>query len=135
MITSGNAGGNFDALDFGDEPGHDSGAALDFGDESGHDSGAALDFGDDSGADNADQSAIDTVLIDESAVLADTGTEQRATDVLPEDAGAAGDTHAADDEFPPHLTTVTNPPETVSVTASVDGTIRNVELSMDAARM
>jgi hypothetical protein len=117
----GDAGGNFDALDFGDESGHDSGADLDFGDESGDD--------------HADQSAINMVLIDESTERADTGTEQRATDVLPEDTGAAGDTDAADAESPLKLTTVTNPPETVTVTASMDGTIRNVELSAAAARM
>ncbi|ORW87500.1 hypothetical protein AWB92_24110 [Mycobacterium sp. IEC1808] len=132
---SGNAGSNFDALDFGDEAGHDGGAALDFGDESTQYSGAALDFGDESGGDNVGQSAMDMMLVDESAELADTPTEQRATDLLPEDTGAAGDTHAGNDELPPKLTTVTNPPETVSVTASLDGTIRDVELSADAARM
>ena len=104
----GNAGGNFDALDFGDE------------------------FADD----NAEQSAIDTVLIDESAEFADTAAEPRAIDILPEDAGDAGETGAAGVESPLNLlTTVTNPPETVSVTASIDGTFHNVELSVDAARM
>ncbi|OBI59781.1 hypothetical protein A5706_01340 [Mycobacterium sp. E796] len=94
-----------------------------------------MDFGDESGDDNAGQSAMDMVLVDESAELADTATDPRAADILPDDTGDAAETNAMGDEAPLKLTTVTNPPETVSVTASMDGTIRDVELSSDAARM
>ena len=95
----------------------------------------ALDFGDEFGDDNAEQSAIDAFDADEPAEPADTATEPRAIDILPEDIGEAGDTEGADNESPLKLTTVTNPPDTVSVTASMDGTIHDVELSADAARM
>jgi len=89
-------------------------AALDFGDESGYDTSADLEFGDEFGDDSADPGAIDA---------------------LPEDTGDTEDTDAEDDEFPWELTTVTNPPESVSVTALMDGRIHGVELSPDAGSM
>jgi hypothetical protein len=128
-------GDNFAALDFGDESGYDSGAVPDFGDESGHDSGAALDFGDESGHDTGPQSAIDALHTDDSAEPAGTGTELRVTDTLPEDTGDTQHTDAEEEEFSWELTTVTNPPETVSVTALMGGRIQSVDLLPDALSM
>jgi hypothetical protein len=131
-------GDNLAALDFGEESGYDSGAVLDYGDESGRDIRAALDFGeeygDDSGAvlDYGDESGRDT---GEQAEPADTGAELRTADALYEDSGETEDTDAEEDEFHWERTTVTNPPETVSVTALMDGKIQKVELSADAASM
>lgn len=74
----------------------------------------ALDFGDEAGPEPSEARAIDT---------------------LPEDTGETGDTDAEEDEFSWERTTVTNPPETVSVTALMDGKTLRVELAADAARM
>jgi hypothetical protein len=128
-------GDNFAALDFGDESSYDSGAALDFGDESEHGSSAVLDFGDESGYDTGEQWGIDQLPTDEPVEFAHSATEQHAIDTLPEDTGDTDDTDAEDDEFAWELTTVTNPVETVSVTAMMDGTIHHVELSAGAASM
>jgi hypothetical protein len=122
---------SFDALDFGDEPGHgsgyDTGAALDFGDEvggeAGGDAGRRWDM-DDLPADGPDEPARG-------------GTEPRAIDTLPGDT-AEGEGQPAgteDDEFDWEKATVANPLETVSVTAIMDGRIHNVELSPEAATM
>jgi hypothetical protein len=71
---------------------------------------AALDFGDESGFD--------------SGTALDFGDE-------------CGDNIAgqSDKEFSWELTTVTNPAETVSVTAIMDGSIQSVELAADAGSM
>lgn len=122
-------GDNFAALDFGDESGYDggydSGSSMDFGDESGYDGGR----------DAGEQWGIDALLDDEPAGPADSGTELRAIDTLPEDAVDTEETDAPEEEFAWELTTVTNPLETVSVTAFMDGSIHGVELSADAASM
>lgn len=132
-------GDNFSALDFGDEPaydgGYDSGSSMDFGDESRRDTGSVLDFGDESGGDTGEQWGIDALPDDEPAGPAGGGTEPRAIDTLPEDAVDIAETDATEDEFAWELTTVSNPAETVSVTAFMDGSIQGVELSADAANM
>jgi hypothetical protein len=96
------------------DDGGDNFAALDFGDESSYDGAADLDFGDEPGFDTDDAWTVDA---------------------LPADTGDTEDTDAEDDEFPWELTTVTNPPESVSVTALMDGRIHGVELSPDAGSM
>jgi hypothetical protein len=116
----------FAALDFGDESGYDSGA-------SGHDSGADLDFGDESGHDGGEQSVVDALHVDEPAEPAE--TELSAIDALPQDLGDSADTDVAADESSQQMVTVTNPPETVSVTAMMGGSVHSVELSADAGRM
>jgi ESX secretion-associated protein EspD/H len=114
---SNHGGDDFADLDFGDEAGYDSGMDdLDFGDETGYDSGttADLDFGDEPAA---------------------RVTETSAMDALPEDAVDTEGTAAEEDEFSWERTTVTNPLETVSVTALMDGKTDTVELSPGAASM
>lgn len=114
--------GNYAAWDFGDNPGPES------GDGSGQDSGAFLDFGD--GVEAAEASVIDSLV--ESAPLAHTGDE--LIDVLAENDGDLDAAGAEDDDAVP-TAKVTNPPESVSVTATMDGRISLVELSADAAKM
>ncbi|CQD07709.1 ESX-1 secretion-associated protein EspH [Mycobacterium lentiflavum] len=116
---------SFAALDFGDEP----------GDESGHDRSAALDFGDEPGYQTSDEWGFDAVPADEPAEPAVSGIEPRAIDTLPEDTGDTADTVAEEDEFSWERTTVTNPPETVSVTALMDGKTLRIDLAADAAGM
>lgn len=96
---------NFAALDFGDEPSH----------ESGYDRSAALDFGDEPGCQTADEWAFDAVPADEPAEPAPSVAEE--------------------DEFSWERATVTNPPETVSVTALMDGKTLRVDLAADAAAL
>jgi hypothetical protein len=80
----------------------------------GGDNFAALDFGDEAGYDSAgDEWAFDAVPVDEPAA--------------PE--------APAEDEFSWERTTVTNPTETVSVTALMDGKTLGVELGAGAASM
>ncbi|OSC40342.1 hypothetical protein [Mycobacterium decipiens] len=87
-------------------------AALDFGDELGNNGCAATDF------------------------VEDTGAELAALDALNQDTSADDeDLSDADGSGGWQLTTLTNPAETVSVTASMDGQIRGVELSANVATM
>jgi hypothetical protein len=123
MNRSNDGGDGFAALDFGDETGYDSGMAdLDFGDESGHQSG--------------NQWATDAVPTDDAAeAAASAATEASVVGELLEDTGEVKDTATEEDEFSWERTTVTNPPETVSVTALMDGKTLNVELAPGAASM
>ncbi|MEZ0350461.1 hypothetical protein [Mycobacterium sp. pR1184] len=114
--------GNYAAWDFGDNPGPEGGDGF------GQESGAFLDFGD--GVDNAEPSVIDALV--EPAPLAHTGDE--LIDVLADNDGDLEAVGADDDDAVP-TAKVTNPPETVSVTATMDGRISLVELSADAAKM
>lgn len=138
MNRSNHGGDDFADLDFGDEAGYDSGMdGLDFGDETGYDSGtsADLDFGDEPGEDTSDQWATDAVPADDLVEPAARVIETSAMDALPEDAGDTEDTAVEEDEFSWERTTVTNPLETVSVTALMDGKTHTVELSPGAASM
>jgi hypothetical protein len=118
---SNDGGDSFSALDFGDEVAYDSGMGdLDFGDESGHQAG--------------NQWATQAVPVDDLAVPAG-ATEASGIEALPEDAGETRDTVTEEDEFPWERTTVTNPLETVSVTALMDGKTLGVELAPGAASM
>ncbi|CQD17314.1 ESX-1 secretion-associated protein EspH [Mycobacterium lentiflavum] len=119
----------FDALDFGDNPGSDSGAVPDFGDDNGQGDGAVPHFGEERGRDDVDQSAFEVMVTDEAPDPADVESGLGATVPDIEEADTA------EQEFAKTLATVTNPPETVSVTAMMDGRIYQVELSADAARM
>lgn len=120
------------AWDFGDNP--ESGGRQDFGDEFGQDSGA-FDFGDGVDNGNAEASAIDALVANEPAPPADAADESRLMDTMVEDAGEAGAADAGDDEDAMPTAKVTNPPESVSVTATMDGRVSLVELSADAAKM
>lgn len=124
--------GSYAAWDFGDNPGPESGERQ--GDGSGLDSGAVLDFGDGTSRDPVEPVAIAELVTDEPAGRADAATESRLIDALAEDDGDRTAADAEDDEVMPSAT-VTNPAETVSVTATMDGKISSVELSGDAAKM
>jgi hypothetical protein len=117
--------GSSAAWDFGDNPGPES------GDDFGQESGSFLDFGDGVGHDSAEPSLIDSLVGSEPAPLADAGGE--LIDALAENDGDLAGTE--DDEIIVPSATVTNPPETVTVTATMDGKISRVELSADAAKM
>ncbi len=114
----------FGALDFGDEPGHEAGYGGD----------AVLDFGDESGHDDRDQSILQALDADQPAEQVDTGT-RAAIETLSQDTDYAEETPDPDAEVAWQLATVTNPAETVSVTAMMGGQIHRVELSADAASM
>ncbi|WP_096289230.1 secretion protein EspD [Mycobacterium ahvazicum] len=116
--------GNYAAWDFGDNP------APDSGDGFGQESGAFLDFGD--GVDAAEPSVIDSLVVSEPAPPLHTGDE--LIDALAENDGDPDAAGAEDDDAVP-TAKVTNPPETVSVTATMDGRVSLVELSADAAKM
>jgi hypothetical protein len=118
------------AWDFGDNP--DSGGASDFADDYGQGTGAFTDFGDEVGRDDAENSLVDALVANEPAQPVDTGT---AIDALPADAGDLGADDAEDDDDIGPTATVTNPAETVSVTATMDGRVSMVELSGAAANM
>ncbi|MEE6140083.1 hypothetical protein SKC41_27625 [Mycobacterium sp. 050128] len=140
---------NLNALDFGEESGYEGGAvldygdetgrgmhdALDFGEESGYESGGVLGTGDKSGRDPGEQPTMVARYTDEQAELPDTTAGLRTTDSLHGDGGETRDTDAEEDEFHWERTTVTNPPQTVSVTALMDGKIQKVELSAAVASM
>jgi hypothetical protein len=131
----GDDGGYLAALDFGDEPGYDSGAALDFGDEPAADTSAVLDFGDEVVGDGeAQASAIDDFGTDEPEEPANTGAKS-AIDTMSEDAGEIEGVDAQKDDISWQLVTVTNPPGTVSVTSNVSGTIQKIDLSEELANM
>ncbi|WP_025736065.1 hypothetical protein [Mycobacterium genavense] len=123
--------GNSAAWDFGDNPEPESDAHYGFDDGFGRESGSFLDFGDETGHDNAEPSLIDSLV--ESAPAADAGGE--LIDALVENDGDVGAADAGDDDGAMPTAKVTNPPETVSVTATMDGRISLVELSPDAAKM
>lgn len=97
-------------------------AALDFGDERGNDSVGVLDFGDEYIDDSLEPSVIEVVGTDEPVEPADSET-QAAISAQTEDA------RDEDDEISRTLATVTNPAETVSVTATMSGEIHKIELS------
>jgi hypothetical protein len=118
---------------FGDDDRHDDLSALDFGgaDETGSHSGDvaesdALDFSaaDDSGV----ESAVDA--LDEYAPPEpeENGSELDAIDSVTEDT-------EEEEEDGMQLFTVTNPPETVSVSAAMDGRTQRIELSPKATSM
>ncbi len=79
---------------------------------------SALDFGDESGGDYVEESVFDALVTDEAVDLGDADT-----------------TDAAAEEFAKTAATVTNPPETVSVTATMDGRIYRVDLLPGASGM
>lgn len=85
----------------------------------------ALDF---SGADYHDTESSAEVLAEYEPAVADT-----AADDL--EALADDDEPAAPDPLEPYTSTVTNPAETVSVSALIDGSIREIELSAKVATM
>jgi hypothetical protein len=118
---------------FGDDDRHDDLSALDFGgaDETGSHSddvaeSDALDFSaaDDSGV----ESAVDA--LDEYAPPEpeENGSELDAIDSVTEDT-------EEEEEDGMQLFTVTNPPETVSVSAAMDGRTQRIELSPKATSM
>jgi hypothetical protein len=112
------------AVDFGDNPGPESGASA--GD---YDSGVFADFGDEVGGDTAEDSVFDALVTDDAGVPSDAGSGVAAVIADIEEVDSN------DEEFAKTLATVTNPSETVSVTAMMDGTIHRVDLLADAARM
>ncbi len=105
--------------------------ALDFGEESGYESGAVLDYDDESGRQPSEQSPTDTWHADEQAEPSDYG---RTTDRRHGDSGETADPKAQD-EFHWERTTVTNRPETVVVTAFMDGKIQKVAPSPHVVSM
>ncbi|OBI13718.1 hypothetical protein [Mycobacterium sp. E2497] len=125
----------FAFLDFGDQAGLDGGAGSAFGDGYGQTSGAFLDFGDQAGRDVTGRSAIDALVTAEPPSPADPGSAQNLTDVLPTDTGVAEPAPAGDDAGAVPAATVVNPPETVSVTATIDGRVLRIELSPAVAEM
>ncbi|ORV53551.1 hypothetical protein AWC03_19980 [Mycobacterium europaeum] len=125
----------FAFLDFGDQAGPDDGAGSAFGDGYGQDSGAFLDFGDQAGQGATGRSAIDALVTSEPAPPAGTGSAPDLIDVLPTDAGVAESAPAADDVEAGPTATVVNPPETVSVTATMDGKVLRIELSPAVTNM
>ncbi|ULP40945.1 hypothetical protein [Mycobacterium lentiflavum] len=125
--------GNSAAWDFGDNPGPEGGAHQDFGDGFGQESGSFLDFGDGVGRDSAEPSLIDSLAVGEPAPLAD--SEGELIDALAENDGDLEAADAGDDDDAMPTAKVTNPPESVSVTATMDGRISLVELSADAGKM
>ncbi|MEE6136253.1 hypothetical protein SKC41_07880 [Mycobacterium sp. 050128] len=113
---------------------HDDLSALDFSsyqsgsDDDGHDHGDALDF---SAADNSDvESAVDAL-----DAYAPTEPEEADTELE----AIAATTEASDDEEDEEdgaqQFTVTNPPETVSVSALIDGRTQRVTLSPTATNL
>lgn len=118
------------AWDFGDNP--ERGAISEFVGDYGEGSGAVPHFGDEVGYDDAGQSVIDSLVANEPARPADSGT---VIEALPDDAGQLDSAVAEDDEDTGPTATVTNPAETVSVTATMDGRVLTVELSGAAGKM
>lgn len=113
---------------------HDDLAALDFSaEESDSDASAdsdALDFS--PAADHAaEEPAVDTLDEYAPAELEDTGSELEAIDSVTESAEDA----EVNEEDGVQLFTMTNPPDTVSVSALMDGRTHRVELSPKAAAM
>jgi hypothetical protein len=106
--------------------------ALDFGDERGDDSIEALQFGDEFSDDNRDLSAIDVLGTNTPVEPADTET-QAAIRALSEDSVETEDT--GDQGNSRELAMVTNPQQTVSVTAIMSGEIQKIELSPTVVRM
>lgn len=109
-------------------------AALDFGDEGGHDSIATLDFGVDYVDDGREQLVIEVLDTDAPAEPVDTEI-QAAIRALSEDSIETEDSGPEDNEIPWKLASVTNPQETVSVTAIMSGEIQRIELSPTVVRM
>jgi hypothetical protein len=114
---------------------HDDLSALDFSsypsgsDENGHESVDALDFSaaDDS-AEESDADALDAYAPVEEEV-ADTELEAIAATTEP------SDEEDDDEEDGVQQFTVTNPPETVSVSALIDGRTQRVKLSASATKL
>ncbi len=112
---------------------HDDLAALDFSshqsgsDDNGHEDADALDF---SGADESDEeSEVEALGSFAPTEPEETGTELEAIAAATE---VADDEEGADEEDGVQLFTVTNPPETVSVSALIDGRTQRVRLSPKA---
>lgn len=117
---------------YGNDDGHDDLSALDFGNyesdsDNGHGDADALDF---SAAEDADE-ASGVAALDEFAPIEpeEPETELEAIAATTE----AGDTE--DDEDGAQLFTVTNPPETVSVSALMDGRTQRVTLAPTASKL
>lgn len=113
--------------------GSDDLAALDFTMESATDTDEDQGFFDDMPvAEVVDDEESSTEMFDEYAPTTtgddddDTGLESLAEDVSDEN---------IDDEADGFLFTVTNPPETVSITASIDGGIHKIEIASKAVSM
>ncbi|MEZ0352747.1 hypothetical protein [Mycobacterium sp. pR1184] len=113
---------------------HDDLSALDFSsyhsgsDDDGHDHGDALDFSaDDDGSEESDADALDAYAPTEPGE-ADTELEAIAATTEPSD-------DDEDDEDDAQQFTVTNPPETVSVSALIDGRTQRVTLSPNATNL
>lgn len=112
---------------------HDDLAALDFSshqsgsDDNGHEDADALDF---SGADESDEeSEVEALGSFAPTEPEETGTELEAIAAATE---VGDDEEGADEEDGVQLFTVTNPPETVSVSALIDGRTQRVRLSPKA---
>lgn len=93
----------------------------------------ALDFGDEVGTDNAEQSTFDGLDTDEATEIGDAATVQ-AIEILSEDTDQTEVASGSDDSAL-QLVTVTNPAETVSVSAKTGGHIHRIELSPEAVGM
>jgi hypothetical protein len=107
-------------------------AALDFSpaDDTDYDDGAhadVFDFADSDSDSDSDDSAVDALAEYEPAQPDPSAPE---LDALADD----DDPHEAD-PLDPYTSTVTNPAETVTVSALIDGSIRQIELSPKAAAM
>jgi hypothetical protein len=117
---------------YGNDDGHDDLSALDFGNyepdaESEHDDADALDFSADEDAD--EESGVDA--LDE---FAPTEPDEAATELEAIAATTEADA-TQDEEDGAQLFTVTNPPETVSVSALMDGRTQRVTLAPTAAKL
>jgi hypothetical protein len=113
---------------------HDALSALDFSshqsgaDDDGHDESAALDF---SAADDSDGESDVAALYD----YAPTETEEIDTELEAIAAATEAAEDAGEDEEAGPQFTVTNPPETVSVSALIDGRTQRVRLSATATKL
>jgi hypothetical protein len=91
----------------------------------------ALDFGDEQFDESPEQSAVEVLATDEPATPADTGTLD-AIRASSEDTVQTED--AGEDDGAGQTATVTNPPETVSVTAIMTGEIQRIDVSPVVAK-
>ncbi len=112
---------------------HDDLSALDFsshqsGSDDGHDESDALDF---SAADDSGEESDVAALYD----YAPTETEEIDTELEAIAAATEAAEDAREDEESGPQFTVTNPPETVSVTALIDGRTQRVRLSATATKL
>jgi adenosylcobinamide amidohydrolase len=90
----------------------------------------ALDFGDEHVDESPEQSAVEVLATDEPATPADTGT----LDAIRASSEDTVQTEDAGEDDAGQTATVTNPPETVSVTAIMTGEIQRIDVAPVVAK-